>query len=82
MDEYVMRLVEEMEQTAEVAKQLGLQLDTIYFGGGTPTTLSAEQLKRLFGALDMFERSRVREFTVEAGRPDTITKEKLDVLKK
>lgn len=81
MDEYVMRLIEELKQTAEVAKQLGLQLDTIYFGGGTPTTLSAEQLKRLFGALDMFDRSHVREFTVEAGRPDTITRDKLIAIK-
>ncbi len=81
MDEYVMRLIEELKQTAEVAKRLGLQLDTIYFGGGTPTTLSAEQLKRLFGALDMFDRSSVREFTVEAGRPDTITREKLVAIK-
>lgn len=81
MDEYVMRLIEEMKQTADVAKQLGLQLDTIYFGGGTPTTLSAEQLKRLFLALDMFDRSHVREFTVEAGRSDTITKDKLIAIK-
>lgn len=81
MDEYIDRLIEEMRQTADIAKQLGLQLDTIYFGGGTPTTLSSEQLKRLFGALDCFDRSRVREFTVEAGRPDTITKEKLAVIK-
>ncbi len=81
MDEYVERLIEEMKQTAEAAKELSLQLDTIYFGGGTPTTLSAEQLKRLFAALDMFDRSNVREFTVEAGRPDTITKEKLVAIK-
>lgn len=81
MDEYVMRLVEEMKQTADTAKKLNLLLDTIYFGGGTPTTLSAEQLKRLFGALDMFDRSHVREFTVEAGRPDTITRDKLIAIK-
>ncbi len=81
MDEYVQKLCEEMAQTADIAKRLGLQLDIIYFGGGTPTTLSAEQLKRLFAALDSFDRSRVREFTVEAGRPDTITREKLEVIK-
>ncbi len=81
MDEYVERLIEEMRQTADVARQLSLQLDTIYFGGGTPTTLSAEQLKKLFAALDVFDRSKVREFTVEAGRPDTITKEKLVAIK-
>lgn len=81
MDEYVQRLTEEMRQTAEAAKQLNLRLDTIYFGGGTPTTLSAEQLKRLFGALEAFDLSCVREFTVEAGRPDTITREKLIAIK-
>lgn len=81
MDEYIDRLVEEMKQTSDIAKKLNLQLDTIYFGGGTPTTFSAEQLKRLFATLDMFDRSHVREFTVEAGRPDTITREKLVAIK-
>lgn len=81
MDEYVQKLCEEMKHTSEIAKQLGLQLDTIYFGGGTPTTLSAEQLRTVFGALDAFDCSYVREFTVEAGRPDTITREKLEVIK-
>ncbi|MBE6889283.1 MAG: coproporphyrinogen dehydrogenase HemZ [Ruminococcaceae bacterium] len=81
MEEYIDRLIEEMKQTADIAKQLSLRLDTIYFGGGTPTTLSAEQLKRLFSALDSFDRSYVREFTVEAGRPDTITREKLAAIK-
>ncbi len=81
MDEYVSRLCEELLQTADIAKQLGLQLDTIYFGGGTPTTLSAEQLKRLFDKLDCFDLSHLREFTVEAGRPDTITREKLLAIK-
>lgn len=81
MDEYVQRLTEEMRLTAEAAKQLNLRLDTIYFGGGTPTTLSAEQLKRLFDALEAFDLSHVREFTVEAGRPDTITREKLIAIK-
>ncbi|MBQ4166014.1 MAG: coproporphyrinogen dehydrogenase HemZ [Oscillospiraceae bacterium] len=81
MEEYIDLLIEEMKQTADIAKQLSLRLDTIYFGGGTPTTLSAEQLKRLFSALDCFDRSYVREFTVEAGRPDTITREKLAAIK-
>ena len=81
MEEYVQCLIKEMEQTASIANQLGLKLDTIYFGGGTPTTLSEEQLRRVFGALDFFDRSAVREFTVEAGRPDTITREKLEIIK-
>lgn len=79
--DYLDRLCEELSVTADTALQAGLQLDTIYFGGGTPTTLSAEQLKRLFSALECFDLSNVREFTVEAGRPDTITREKLTAIK-
>lgn len=79
--DYHDRLCEEIGAAAEAARAAGLRLDTIYFGGGTPTTLSAEQLKRLFGALERFDLSGVREFTVEAGRPDTITREKLEAIK-
>ena len=68
-------MIEEMKQLATISRHLGLVPDTIYFGGGTPTVLSAEQLKMLFAALEYFDLSRVREFTVEAGRPDTITYE-------
>lgn len=81
IDEYVGRLVRELGETADIAKELNMRLDTIYFGGGTPTILSEEQLKRLFGALDSFDRTNVREFTVEAGRPDTITREKLELIR-
>lgn len=81
MEEYLDRLVEELRYTADIARRLSLSLDTIYFGGGTPTTLSAEQLKRLFGALEVFDTSALREFTVEAGRPDTITRDKLLAIK-
>ena len=79
--DYVRLLCEEIRQTAKIALELGLKLDTIYFGGGTPTVLSAEQLSVLFNALKSFELRNVREFTVEAGRPDTITREKLAVIK-
>lgn len=59
------------------------KLTTVYFGGGTPTTLSAEQLDRILGLLRIeFDFTDVKEFCVEAGRPDSITKEKLQVLKK
>lgn len=58
-------------------------LDTVYIGGGTPTTLEAEELERLLGFLkNTLDFSHVSEFTVEAGRADSITKEKLTVLKK
>ena len=81
LDEYLLRMIEEMKQLATISRHLGLMPDTIYFGGGTPTVLSAEQLKMLFAALEYFDLSRVREFTVEAGRPDTITYEKLTAIK-
>ncbi|MDF2510177.1 MAG: hypothetical protein K0S04_43 [Herbinix sp.] len=59
------------------------KLACIYFGGGTPTTLSAEQLDRIIGKVkEHFDFSHVKEFCVEAGRPDSITPEKLLVLKK
>ena len=59
------------------------KLTCVYFGGGTPTTLSAEQLDRLLGCVKKhFDFTYVKEFCVEAGRPDSITKEKLLVLKK
>lgn len=59
------------------------KLTTVYLGGGTPTTLSAEQLSWLLGLIrDKFDFTYVKEFCVEAGRPDSITREKLEVLKR
>ena len=64
-------------------KKKGCTLDTVYFGGGTPTSLSPEDLDTLITKLkNTFDFSTVQEFTVEAGRPDSITREKLEVLKK
>ncbi|MFG6357114.1 MAG: coproporphyrinogen dehydrogenase HemZ [Acetatifactor sp.] len=58
-------------------------LDTVYIGGGTPTTLEPEQLERLLGSLrELFDFSTVQEFTVEAGRADSITGDKLEVLRR
>ena len=58
-------------------------LDTVYIGGGTPTSLSAKELDRLLSKIrKSFDFSTVQEFTVEAGRADSITEEKLRVLKK
>lgn len=82
LPDYVTHLTEEIQVTAELINTLGLSLKTIYIGGGTPTTLSAEQLFLLCRTLEKcFSRSDVLEFTVEAGRPDTIDAEKLQVLK-
>lgn len=82
LPEYVKFLAKELELTGKTARDNGLRLESIYIGGGTPTTLSAEQLKSVINTIgDNFDLSTCREFTVEAGRPDTITKEKLSVLK-
>ena len=72
----------EIEATGERVKNLGLRPVSLYFGGGTPTTLSAAQLDRVCSRLEKcFDLSALREFTVEAGRPDTITEEKLRTLR-
>lgn len=79
--EYLDRLEEELACTARIAAEKGLTLRTIYMGGGTPTILEAEQLERLLDRVNRcFDRENCLEFTVEAGRPDTITEEKLAAL--
>ena len=76
-------LSKEIAATGRVLEETGLRVRTIYFGGGTPTTLTAPQLDRLMGELaDHMDLSGCTEYTVEAGRPDTITREKLAVLAK
>ncbi len=81
VEAYLDCLIKEMQHTAKACK--GRILDSVYMGGGTPTTLEANQLDRLLTALkDCFDFSTVQEFTVEAGRADSITKEKLEILKK
>ena len=80
--QYVDHLCREIEVTANMVKEIGLRLETVYVGGGTPTAISAELLKKVLNAIgDNFDLSLVREFTVEAGRPDTVTEEKLQVIK-
>lgn len=82
IEPYTKLLCEEIKRTAEIANKLGLRLETVYFGGGTPTTLSAEQLDTVLGTVNKsFDMSNCREFTVEAGRPDTIDIAKLFALK-
>lgn len=80
--QYVENLCKEIALTAKIAKQNNLRLETVYIGGGTPTTLSPQELKIVLETVaDNFDLSFLREYTVEAGRPDTITKEKLEVIK-
>ena len=75
-------LEKEIAATAGQVRALGLRVVSIYMGGGTPTTLSGAQLDRLCSCLERsFDLSALREYTVEAGRPDTITEERLRVLR-
>ncbi|MCL2023811.1 MAG: coproporphyrinogen dehydrogenase HemZ [Oscillospiraceae bacterium] len=80
--EYIDKLREEIRAAGEIAKRLNLRLESIYFGGGTPTSLEPEQLAALLSEVERnFCLDHCREYTVEAGRADTITAEKLDVLR-
>lgn len=82
MEQYVEKLCREIAYTAQTAEKTGLRLRTIYIGGGTPTAVSAQQLRRIMQTVkDNFDLSRIEEYTVEAGRPDCTTKEKLQIIK-
>lgn len=82
IEPYVDLLCEELKANGRVAEELGLRLETVYFGGGTPTTLSHSQLDKILNTIEKsFDLSSLREYTVEAGRPDTITRAKLDTLR-
>lgn len=82
LPDYVKKLCEEISQTAQIARELDLRLDTIYIGGGTPTALSAEQLEIVMDSVKKnFDISKIREYTVEAGRSDTITEKKLEIIR-
>lgn len=79
---YVELLCKEIELTAKIANDNNLTLETIYIGGGTPTAISADELKQIMTVVrDNFDLSHLREYTVEAGRPDTFAVDKLSVIK-
>ena len=81
VDAYLDALLKELDFISEAMKDR--TLDTIYIGGGTPTTLEPEQLERLLGHINArFPVEQVKEYTVEAGRPDSITREKLQAIRK
>lgn len=81
--QYIDRIVEEIKSTFDVVKRLGLCVSTVYIGGGTPTILSTQQLERILSTVNgCLGNTKLAEFTVEGGRPDTITEEKLSILKK
>lgn len=78
VEPYVAALRKDISQTLAFAKQRCIQINNVYFGGGTPTSLNAQQLDEIMSCIDVAP----TEFTVEAGRPDTIDSEKLDVFAK
>ena len=79
---YLEQMQEEIRKTAELMRDTGKRLNAVYMGGGTPGILSAQQMKDLLSTVqDAFDTSALQEFCVEVGRPDTVTEEKLSVLK-
>ncbi|AKL95187.1 oxygen-independent coproporphyrinogen-III oxidase 2 [Clostridium aceticum] len=83
VDDYIEALCKEIRGTAELLNKQKKYIETIYIGGGTPTTLNIEQFSKLFDEITLsFDLSNLKEFTVEAGRPDTIDREKLSFLKR
>ena len=83
LEPYLQALLKEIACTGRLLEKSGKQLRTIYIGGGTPTTLSVTQMELLLDAIrDAFDLSRCIEFTVEGGRPDTLSAEKLDAIRR
>jgi oxygen-independent coproporphyrinogen-3 oxidase len=83
LPEYLRLLQGEIRQIADTAGDLGLKLQTIYIGGGTPTTLEPGQMEKILTVIrDGFSFDNLLEYTVEAGRPDTMTLEKLSLLRR
>ena len=78
VEPYVDALCKDIDATLEFANRRGIRIDNVYFGGGTPTSLSAEQLDKIMSHVTV----KPIEYTVEAGRPDTIDRAKLDVFAK
>ncbi|MDD2414898.1 MAG: coproporphyrinogen dehydrogenase HemZ [Eubacteriaceae bacterium] len=81
-ENYLNNLLYEIDMMAELVSSQNLTVDTLYIGGGTPSIFSEKQIQRLLGALKgTFIHPGLREFTFEAGRPETTTREKLEILK-
>jgi len=81
IEPFVQALLCEISETAELVRELDLRVVAVYMGGGTPTALGPDDLDTVLGALrEKFDLSGAREYTVEAGRPDTITQQKLEIM--
>ncbi len=83
LNKYLDNLLKEISYTGKLIRENGTFIESIYVGGGTPTVLSPEQEKRLIDSIndDINVQKGCTEFTVEAGRPDTITAEKLEIMR-
>ena len=80
--EYLAKLCDEVKQTFTCINRMGLHVKTVYIGGGTPTILSADQLRMLLSVIaQSTDVNALEEYTLESGRPDTITAEKFNVAK-
>ncbi len=80
--DYLEYLCRELEILGGIVDEYGLKIDTVYYGGGTPTSISADEIGKIMRkTAECFDLSKVREYNVEAGRADTITEEKLAVIK-
>ena len=80
--EYLERLKADVVANLSLIKRLGLNLKTLYIGGGTPTILSERELSDLLSTIsDNIDVDKLEEYTLEAGRPDTITAEKFEIAK-
>jgi len=83
IEPYLYALYEELDTIKKIVNDLNLSIVSVYIGGGTPTSILSIELDNLLNKIEnTFDLSSCREFTIEAGRPDTITKSKLEVMKK
>lgn len=80
--DYIECLCRELEIISNIIKETNTPIDTVYFGGGTPTAIPAEDIRTIMECVrNNFDLDKIREYSFEAGRPDTITEEKLNVIK-
>ncbi|MDE6501484.1 MAG: coproporphyrinogen dehydrogenase HemZ [Ruminococcus sp.] len=80
--DYVKALCRELEIISRIIKETNTPIDTVYFGGGTPTAIPAEDIRTIMECVrNNFDLEKIREYSFEAGRPDTITEEKLRIIK-